>query len=89
MSIAKNILKEVQPYVEREDDGRVVEPTWANIVRYCRDNSVSERETCPQSIDSSIIFTFADGSELRVANPDQVCFHGGISCFEDGICHYA
>ena len=33
---------------------------------------------CPQSIDSSVIIDFVDGSRIHVANPNQEAFGGEI-----------
>lgn len=79
MTIAETLHQEIKSRIEYEDDGRVVEPLWGRIVRYVRHNAETEREVSPQSIDSTIIFTFSDGSALRVANPDQVCYGGRVT----------
>lgn len=60
--------------IDREDDGKRNYEQFQNFKQDLDKVVVNAEEECPSSYDSTLILTLADGSVLRLANPNQCAF---------------
>ena len=78
MTIAQTLYSAATTFLTRDDRGYFDQEEWEAVISRIRTNAKEEKEVCPDSCDSSIIFTFADGSTIYIAYPGQVCYSGSI-----------
>lgn len=68
----------------RGADGYVDAEELKEFLKYVNEYSLSIREECPESCDSSLEVVFFDGSIARLANPRQEVFSFTASTEFDG-----
>ena len=60
--------------IDREDGGKRNYEQFQNFKQDLDKVVINAKEECPESHDSTLILTLADGSVLRLANPNQCAF---------------
>ncbi len=70
--------------LSRGSDGYVDADELKEFLEYVNEYSLSIREECPDSCDSSLEVVFFDDSIARLANPRQECFSFSASTEFDG-----
>lgn len=65
------------------DDSDMYGVWFDEWVNEWRSIASSVEKECPESHDSTEVWTFADGSSLRVCNPAQAAFRASVYLLED------